>query len=207
MAGKKKNKLFNDVVDFLYSVSVFLALWVWEATKNQWLTALTFIVSIGLLFAGIQKYKQRKRRILFESGIDKVDNMTGIIFEEFLLEHFKHLGYTGYLTPRNENYGADLIIQKEEIKVVVQAKRWKNNVGVDAIQQVSGAIKHYNADKGLVVTNSSFTKSAYELANSNEIELWDRVKLIEVMDKSKGIETADSIIEDKGATEAAITIE
>lgn len=185
MAGKKRNKLFNDVVDFLYSVSIFLALWVWEVTDNPWLAALTFGVSLGLLFLGIQKYKQRKRRILFESGIDKVDNMSGIIFEEFLLEHFKHLGYTGYLTPRTENFGADLVLQKDGINVVAQAKRWKNNVGVDAIQQVLAAMKHYDSNKGIVVTNSSFTNSAYELASSNGIELWNRTKLIEMIDNSK----------------------
>lgn len=185
MASKKKNKLFNDVVDFLYGVSIFLTAWVWEETGNPWLAALTFGVSLGLLFMGIQKYKERKRRILFESGIDKVDNMSGIIFEEFLLEHFKHLGYTGYLTPRNENFGADLVLQKDGIKVAAQAKRWKNNVGLDAIQQVLAAMKHYNAPKGIVVTNSSFTNSAHELASSNGIELWDRTKLIEVIDDSK----------------------
>ena len=198
MAGGKKNKLFNDVVDFLYSVSIILALWVWEVTENQWLAALTFGVSIGLLFVGIQKYKQKKRRILFESGIDKVDNMSGSIFEEFLLEHFKHLGYNGYLTARTQNYGADLVLQKDGVKVVVQAKRWKNNVGADAIEQVIGAMNHYNASKGMVVTNSSFAKSAYELADSNGIELWDRNKLIEIIDKSKGKGVAD---------EAAVTKE
>lgn len=185
MAGGKKNKLFNDVVDFLYSAAIIMALWVWELTENPWLAALTFGVSLGLLFIGIQKYKERKRRILFESGIDKVDDMSGIIFEEFLLEHFKHLNYTGYLTSRAENYGADLVLQKDGIKVVVQAKRWKNNIGLEAIQQVIVAIKHFNANKGIVVTNSSFAKSAQELAYSKGIELWDRTKLIEVMDKSK----------------------
>jgi HJR/Mrr/RecB family endonuclease len=185
VAGKKKNKRFNDVVDFLYSVSIFLTLWVWEVTENPCLAALTFGVSLGLLFIGIQKYKQRKRRLLFESGIDKVDSMSGKVFEEFLLEHFKHLGYTGYLTANTKNYGADLALQKDGMKVVVQAKRWKNNVGIDAIQQILGAIKYYDASKGLVVTNSSFAKSAYDLANSNGIELWDRTKLIEIINNSK----------------------
>jgi len=207
MHGKMKNKLFNDVVDFLYSISIFLTAWVWEVTENPWLAALTFGVSLGLLFLGIQQYKQRKRRILFESGIDKVDNMSGIIFEEFLLEHFKYLGYTVHLTSRSENYGADLILQKEGIKVVVQAKRRKNNVGVDAIQEVMGAIKHYDANKGLVVSNSSFTNSAYELANSDGIELWDRKRLVEIMDKSKGEKITDHVVEDKWAAEVAFTKE
>jgi restriction system protein len=207
MSRGKKNKLFNDVVDFFYSVSIILTLWVWEVTENQWLAGLTFGMSLVLLFIGIQKYKQRKRRILFESGIDKVDDMSGMIFEEFLMEHFKHLGYTGYLTPRAENYGADLVLQKDSIKAVVQAKRWKNNVGTDAIQQVIEAVKHYGANKGLVVTNSSFTESAHELADSNGIELWDRKKLIQIMDESKGIKTTDNLVKDPEFIEAAITKE
>jgi HJR/Mrr/RecB family endonuclease len=186
MTSGKKNKLFNDVVDFFYSISIYLTLRVWQETQNIVLAALTFGVSLGLLYVGIQKYKERKRRILFESGIDKVENMSGIIFEEFLLEHFKHLGYTGYLTPRTENYGADLVLQKDEVKVVVQSKRWKSNVGTDAIEQVIKAVKHYEADKGMVVTNSFFTEGANELAKFNKIELWDRTKLVEIMDLARG---------------------
>jgi HJR/Mrr/RecB family endonuclease len=198
MTSGKKNKLFNDVVDFFYSISIYLTLRVWQETQNIVLAALTFGVSLGLLYVGIQKYKERKRRILFESGIDKVENMSGIIFEEFLLEHFKHLGYTGYLTPRTENYGADLVLQKDEIKVVVQSKRWKSNVGADAIEQVIKAVKHYDADKGMVVTNSFFTEGANELANSYEIELWDRMKLVKIIDLARGnIDKVSSVTEIK----------
>ncbi|HYE11156.1 MAG TPA: restriction endonuclease, partial [Patescibacteria group bacterium] len=131
----------------------------------------------------------------------------GVVFEKYLLEHFKHLGYSGHLTPSTADYGADLVLQKDGRRVVVQAKRWKNSVGVDAIQQVIGAIKHYDANKGMVVTNSTFTENAYELANSNGIELWDRKKLIEVMNKAKGKEIIDNIVKDNVISEAAITEE
>ncbi|MDF2893191.1 MAG: restriction endonuclease [Clostridia bacterium] len=175
-----------------------MTLRVWQETQNIVLATLTFGVSLGLLYVGIQKYKQRKRRILFESTIEKVENMSGIIFEEFLLEHFKHLGYTGYLTPRTENYGADLVLQKDEIKVVVQSKRWKSNVGADAVEQVIKAVKHYDAGKGMVVTNSFFTEGATELANSNEIELWDRTKLVEIIDLARGnLDKVSSVTEIK----------
>jgi len=71
------------------------------------------------------------------------------------------------------------------------------NVGVEAIQQVIGAIKYYDANKGMVVTNSSFTENAYDLANSNGIELWDRKKLIGIMCKSKGKEIIENVVKDK----------
>jgi restriction system protein len=207
MSRRKKSKPIDDAIEFFYSVSILLALWVWGKTGKMWLAVLTFGASLGLLIFVIEKYKQRKRKILFDSGIDTIDNMSGVVFEKYLLEHFKHLGYSGQLTPSTADYGADLVLQKDGRRVVVQAKRWKNNVGVDAIQQVIGAIKYYDANKGMVVTNSSFTENAYELANSNGIELWDRKKLIEIMSNSKGKEITDNIVKDKVYSETAITEE
>lgn len=49
------------------------------------------------------------------------------------------------------------------------------------MQEVVSAIRYYQADKGMVVTNNYFTKYAYNLARSNEIELWDRKSLIKFM--------------------------
>lgn len=73
--------------------------------------------------------------------------------------------------------GADLIISKLGEKVILQAKRHKAKIGNKAVQEVVASIKHYNADKGMVVTNNYFTNSAFELAKSNNIELIDRDKL------------------------------
>lgn len=197
MGRTKRNKLLDDFIDFFYSGSIFLSLYVWGKTSKLWLAALTFCISLGLLFIVIRKYKRNRSKKLFESGIDDIDNMPGEVFEEYLLEHFKNLGYSGRLTPKTDDYGADLVLEKDGRRVVVQAKRWKMNVGVEAIQQVIGAIKYYDANKGMVVTNSSFTENAYNLANSNGIELWDRKKLIEIMCKSRGKEIIDNIVKGK----------
>ncbi|MGE5472678.1 MAG: restriction endonuclease [Ignavibacteriales bacterium] len=197
MSRGKKTTVFEDIVDTFYSASIILSIFVWGKTANIWLGALTFLGSLGLLYLAISKYKKNKRKKLFESGIDEIDNMRGEVFEDYLLEHFKNLGYSGHLTPKTDDYGADLVLKKAGRKVVVQAKRWKMNVGVDAIQQVIGAIKYYDANKGMVVTNSSFTENAYDLANSNGIELWDRKKLIEIMSKSKGKEIVENVVKEK----------
>jgi restriction system protein len=63
----------------------------------------------------------------------------------------------------------------------VQAKRYKNPVSVKAVQEIASAVKYYNADKAMVITNNRFTENAYHLAHSNSVELWDRKKLIEFM--------------------------
>ena len=113
-----------------------------------------------------------------EEGIKIIDNLTGVQFEEFLSINFKKLGYKVALTSVINDYGADLILRKKHKKIVVQAKRNSGKVGIAAIQEIIGAKAYYKADKCMVVTNSYFTKNAVELARSNNVELWDRTRLI-----------------------------
>lgn len=89
------------------------------------------------------------------------------------------------MTSDTQDYGANLILHKDCKKTVVQAKRKKNSVSLSAVQEVASAIKQYKADKGMVITNNSFTANAYNLAYSNDIKLWDRKKLVEFMLRAK----------------------
>lgn len=75
--------------------------------------------------------------------------------------------------------GADVIAYKDNIKYVIQVKFYNNPVGNKAVQEVVGAIGMYKANKGIVVTNSTFTPSAVELAQANNIELVDGARIEE----------------------------
>ena len=101
--------------------------------------------------------------------------------EEFLKAHFEKQGYIVQLTPGTNDYGIDLICKKrysssneQENGFVVQAKRYKGKVGVVAVQQVIAGAKYYDCKYGMVITNSYFTKNAWELAKKSGITLWDR---------------------------------
>ncbi len=75
--------------------------------------------------------------------------------------------------------GADVIANKDNIKYVIQAKFYNNPVGNKAVQEVVASIGMYKANKGIVVTNNTFTSSAIELARANDIELVDGQKIEE----------------------------
>jgi restriction system protein len=144
-----------------------------------------FIVRAAAVFGVIAtsvldtvKEEEEKKRLL-DSGIREVDEMTGKEFENFLYVHFRNFGYGVTLTQDSQDYGADLILYKDGSKTVVQAKRSKNPVGIKAVQEVAGAVRHYKGNKGIVITNNRFTENAYNLAESNDIELWERKRLIE----------------------------
>ena len=66
--------------------------------------------------------------------------------------------------------------------VAVQCKRYApgTKVGSPVIQTVLGmAMVHHRTDRAMVVTTSSFTKAAEELATRHGVELWDGVHLAE----------------------------
>jgi restriction system protein len=68
-------------------------------------------------------------------------------------------------------------LQRGDEKIVVQAKRYQGTVGIKAVQEAVGAIKQYNCDRAMVVTNSYFSQEARTLANANGVKLWDRNEL------------------------------
>lgn len=112
----------------------------------------------------------------FQWSWDDIDQMDGQEFEYFLAEIFEKLGYETKVTTGSKDQGADLILEKNG-KIVVQAKRYSSNVSNSAVQEIVASKEHYNADKAIVVTNSKFTSSAEDLAESNQVELWGKRRL------------------------------
>lgn len=121
--------------------------------------------------------------------------MSGEQFEKCLMYHFQGLGYKAETTARSHDYGADLVMKRNGEKIIVQAKRYNGKVGIKAVQEAIGAVAYYGSLKGFVVTNSYFTKSAWELAKKSNIELWDRNTIINNFNISNSnTEFSDNIV-------------
>ena len=132
--------------------------------------------------------------------IGDFDKLNGHQFEDYLKELFVLLGYQVVRTKGSGDQGADLIIKKDGKKTVVQAKKYSGSVTNKAIQEVVASKKHYGADRGMVVTTGKFTKSAIDLAKSNKVDLWDKIKLKQVVKDinkssnfSKGLKSQQSV--------------
>lgn len=115
--------------------------------------------------------------------IEDIDDMDGIEFEHYIQKLFSAMGYMVDVTKASGDQGADLIAEKFGSKIAIQTKRYRGSVGNKAIQEVIGAMQYYGCDKGIVVTNSTFTKSAIALAQKSNVELIDRFKLEELIEK------------------------
>lgn len=106
-----------------------------------------------------------------------IPEMTGVEFEVYLGRLLRNQGYETAGTPASHDQGADLILHKEGRRVVVQAKRWAGPVGNKAVQETIAAKMFYKADDAWLVTNSTFTKSARQLAGQCEVRLVDGTEL------------------------------
>ena len=112
------------------------------------------------------------------TDISQVDELEGRAFERFLKVVFEQKGYKADLTPFYD-WGADLVLEKNGKKTVVQAKRWKCRVAQNAVQEVVAAKAKYNAQNAMVVTNNFYYGQAQELGRLNQVEMWNRNTLIE----------------------------
>ena len=102
-------------------------------------------------------------------------NAYGKLGEEYAAEILIKKGYKIIARNYHSRFGEiDIIAEKNEERIGIQAKCYSNSVSNSAIQEVVAGISHYRCSKGIVVTNNFFTKSAIELASSNNIVLWDR---------------------------------
>ena len=109
------------------------------------------------------------------------NHLDGHEFENYLKELFNHLGYDVIRTKLSGDQGADLILKKDNEKTVVQAKKYSGPVSNKAIQEVVASKKFYDANHAMVVTTGIFTKSAIDLAKSNNVELFDKNKLQKIV--------------------------
>ena len=111
--------------------------------------------------------------------ISDIDLMSGQEFEQFVSSLFNELGYETSVTKTSGDQGIDIIAKKGNDVVAIQTKCYSKPVGNHAIMEAVAGAKYYNATKTMVITNNVFTKSARELAQVNNVVLWDRTVLKE----------------------------
>jgi restriction system protein len=131
------------------------------------------------------------RYYLERAGLEEVDEMTGWEFERWLKRFFARVGFDVETTPYQGDYGADLILTWNGVRIAVQAKRTSRLVGVRAVQEVVAAKAFYDCERAMVVTNGYFTEQAIVLAHANGVSLRSRDDLARKL--AEGRDEADRV--------------
>jgi restriction system protein len=106
-----------------------------------------------------------------EIGGNELELFTSEQFEQACARVLEEAGWTTKVTSPQKDQGVDILAELNGVKVAVQAKLYSNPVGNKAVQEVVAGRHYYQCNKAVVVTSSSFTQSAQDLARMNDVTL------------------------------------
>ena len=99
---------------------------------------------------------------------------SGFNYEYKCADALKKRGFINVeVTKRSGDQGIDVIAVKDDKQYGIQCKYYTNPVSNKAVQEAYSGAEFYGCDIAVVMTNSTFTKSARELADNIGVELWE----------------------------------
>lgn len=137
------------------------------------------------------------------STLDQRPNLMDLTpgeFESLITNLFQAMGLETRQTQASRDGGVDCVaFDPRPIfggKVVIQAKRYKNTVGVSAVRDLFGTMQNEGASKGILVTTSGYGKAAFEFANGKPIELLAGSNLLYLLKENADIDAKIIMPED-----------
>lgn len=109
------------------------------------------------------------------------------LIRELFNKEFSQHGGEVKVTQSSRDGGVDAVaFDPDPIKggkIVIQAKRYSNVVGVSAVRDLFGTVMNEGANKGIIVTTSHFGKDAYDFAKNKPLTLIDGSNLLYLLQK------------------------
>jgi len=145
----------------------------------------------------LQLNKEDKRFIQPQNVMEHLDdsaNLASMDWEDF--EHlirqvfekeFSSEGGEVKITQASRDGGVDAVVFDPNPirggKIIIQAKRYTNTVGVSAVRDLYGTILNEGANKGILVTTANYGPDAYEFAKDKPITLLSGNELLYLLQK------------------------
>lgn len=141
--------------------------------------------------------KEDKRFVTSIDVADKIDdsvNIAAMDWEEFehlvreiFQKEFTQSGGEVKITRASRDGGVDAVaFDPDPIrggKIVIQAKRYTNVVGVSAVRDLYGTVMNEGAIKGILVTTAKYGPDAYNFAKDKPITLLDGGNLLHLLER------------------------
>jgi len=127
-------------------------------------------------------------------SVAEATNVAAISWEEFeylvrdiFEKEFSTNGGEVKITRASRDHGVDAIaFDPDPIrggKIVIQAKRYTNLVGVSAVRDLYGTLINEGANRGILVTTSQYGPDSYEFAKDKPITLLDGGNLLSLLER------------------------
>lgn len=111
-----------------------------------------------------------------------MDQMDGQTFEHFCADLLQSSGFSNVeVTQASGDFGIDILAQKDGVTYGIQCKCYSDTVGNHAVQEALSGAQYYHCMVAVVMTNNYFTQAAVETAKRTNVLLWDRDKVLEMV--------------------------
>ena len=127
------------------------------------------------------------------SGLESRPNLMDLTpteFEVLVSNLFTKMGLDTKLTRSSRDGGVDAVAFDTRPvlggKVVIQAKRYRDTVGVSAVRDLFGTMLNEGANKGILVCTSGYGPDAYNFSKDKPIELIDGGGLLYLLREHAG---------------------
>lgn len=125
-----------------------------------------------------KSYLQRGKTKTYKNNLKQIGDLlkvTPIEFEKWVKEHiFEKEGWQVSETKKTGDGGIDLILWKNDEKLIAQCKRFRKTVGEPLVRDFYGTMVSEGVSKGYFVTTGLFSLSALKFAGDKPIEMIDR---------------------------------
>ncbi len=99
--------------------------------------------------------------------------LDGFKFEQVCARRLRRNGYRHVtVTQESGDQGLDIIAWRRGKKYGIQCKYYSHPVGNKAVQEAHAGASFYDCEVAVVMTNTTFTRQAEELAQRTSVKLW-----------------------------------
>jgi len=134
--------------------------------------------------SGLQ-YPIKRKSFQISYDLALIDKMEGFGFERYVGELFQKFDFNVVVTKKSQDFGCDVVLEKNGDRIAIQTKRSTDKVSLKAVQEIVASLKKYDARIGVVISNAKFTKSARQLAKINDVVMINRNALLRLIDLAK----------------------
>ena len=169
---------YEDCVDFKTPPSEQLKSL--NLKRNNLINALEERIRISNI--NLDEYaKECNNYVRFKDKSD-FDIMNGHDFEYFCADLLTKNGFSSVeVTQGSGDHGIDILAEKDGITYAIQCKCHSKDIGNPAVQQAHTGKSIYKKDIAVVLTNRDFTTQAKEEAEMLGVKLWNREKLLSLI--------------------------
>lgn len=142
------------------------------------------ILAIPVLVWVIRRIQEEQWKA--RAGFANLGAMTDAQFEAWVESLFTKLGYRLEQARGRESLGVDwILIDRHGYRTALQTRRWRQDVGPEAVEQIVGGAVFHRCDDRLVITTAAFTSEAKRLGRQTETRLWGVRELAAAMDSAQ----------------------